>query len=66
MSVRSTLPTPKVVGPVTAGEVAVFADDTGLRIEAGAGGSWIPLVDGSEPPNFITDGAGALILVSYP
>lgn len=30
------------------------------------GGSWIPLVDGSEPPNFITDGAGHLILVAYP
>lgn len=28
--------------------------------------SWIPLVDGSEPPNFITDGAGVLILVAYP
>lgn len=27
--------------------------------------SWIPLVDGSEPPNFITDGAGNLILVAY-
>lgn len=29
-------------------------------------GSWIPLVDGSEPPVFITDGAGVLILVAYP
>jgi hypothetical protein len=29
-------------------------------------GAWIPLVDGSEPPNFITDGAGHLILVAYP
>lgn len=28
-------------------------------------GSWIPLVDGSEPPVFITDGAGVLILVAY-
>lgn len=27
--------------------------------------SWIPLVDGSEPPNFITDGAGVLILVAH-
>lgn len=27
--------------------------------------SWVPLVDGSEPPNFITDGAGKLIFVSY-
>ncbi len=32
----------------------------------GSTGSWIPLVDGSEPPNFITDGAGALIVVAYP
>lgn len=30
------------------------------------GGGWIPLVDGSEPPNFITDGAGVLILVPGP
>lgn len=29
-------------------------------------GSWIPLVDGAEPPGFITDGAGRLILVAYP
>ena len=27
--------------------------------------SWVPLVDGSEPPNFITDGAGNLIFVAY-
>ena len=32
----------------------------------GGSGSWIPLVDGSEPPAFITDGAGVLILVAYP
>lgn len=29
------------------------------------GGNWVPLVDGSEPPNFITDGAGNLIFVWY-
>lgn len=28
--------------------------------------SWIPVVDGSEPPVFITDGAGVLILVAGP
>jgi len=28
--------------------------------------SWIPLVDGAEPPSFITDGVGHLILVAYP
>lgn len=32
----------------------------------GAGGSWIPTVDGSEPPVFITDGSGVLILVAGP
>jgi hypothetical protein len=32
----------------------------------GSSSSWIPLVDGSEPPNFITDGAGVLTLVAYP
>jgi hypothetical protein len=35
-------------------------------ISGGSGGSWIPLVDGSDPPNFITDGAGNLILVAGP
>lgn len=29
----------------------------------GAGSAWIPLVDGAEPPTFITDGFGVLILV---
>lgn len=32
----------------------------------GSGGGWIPMVDGSEPPVFITDGAGVLILVAGP
>lgn len=31
----------------------------------GGSGNFIPLVDGSEPPNFITDGAGTLILVPW-
>lgn len=30
----------------------------------GSGGYFIPLVDGSEPPNFITDGSGNLVLVA--
>lgn len=34
-------------------------------IEIAAGGSWVPLTDGAEPPGFITDGAGNLIFVSY-
>lgn len=29
-------------------------------------GSWIPLVTGAEPPVFVTDGSGVLILVAYP
>jgi hypothetical protein len=33
---------------------------------AGGGGSWIPAVTGSEPPTFVTDGAGVLVLVAYP
>ncbi len=35
-------------------------------VVGGAIGGWIPLVDGSEPPVFITDGAGVLILVPGP
>ena len=31
-----------------------------------AGSQWIPLVDGSEPPNLVSDGAGHLVLVAYP
>lgn len=30
------------------------------------GGSWVPMVDGNEPPGFITDGMGQLILVAGP
>ena len=35
MSVRSTLPTPKVVGAVTTGHVATFVDATGARLQDG-------------------------------
>jgi hypothetical protein len=51
-----------------AGTNITFDDATpGERtISATGGGSWIPAVDGSEPPNFITDGAGVLILVAGP
>jgi len=36
------------------------------NVSGGGLGGWIPLVDGSEPPVFITDGAGVLILVPGP
>jgi len=39
---------------------------TGTVLSSSGGGSWIPLVDGSEPPVFITDGSGVLILVAGP
>lgn len=37
----------------------------GTELSATSLGNWIPLVDGSEPPNFVTDGSGNLILVAY-
>lgn len=48
------------VGFKSTGEIRKF--DIG---NIAASGSWLPLVDGSEPPNFITDGAGKLITVFY-
>lgn len=39
---------------------------TNTTLSASAGGGWIPLVDGSEPPNFITLGNGVLALVAGP
>lgn len=41
----------------------VRADGTALVETASA--SWVPSVDGAEPPGFITDGAGNLIFVAY-
>jgi len=35
-------------------------------ISGGSGGSWIPLVNGAEPPVLVSDGAGHLILVGGP
>lgn len=43
------------------GRITAAANGSG-----GGGSSWIPLVSGSEPPVFITDGAGHLILTAYP
>jgi hypothetical protein len=40
-------------------------NDVVTRLAGSGGGSYIPLVDGAEPPVFITDGAGTLILVPW-
>lgn len=50
----------------TNGSVTVTLNPASNTVDLSAAGAWIPLVDGSEPPNFITDGAGHLILVAYP
>lgn len=50
------------------GTVTITPDQATSSVDlsaSGGGSQWIPLVDGSEPPNFITNGAGVLILVSY-
>ena len=66
--------TPTAVTPGTYGDsthAAQFTVDSKGRITAASqnvvsgSGSWIPLVDGAEPPVFITNGAGVLILVAY-
>jgi hypothetical protein len=46
--------------------IAYFLASGDVITPIGGGGSWVPLVDGSEPPNFITDGSGNLILVGGP
>lgn len=49
--------------------VTVKMTEDGLEFTSTPSGptsTWIPLVDGAEPPGFITDGAGHLILVAYP
>lgn len=38
---------------------------TGTVLSTNGAGTWIPLVDGSEPPVFLTDGLGNLLLVAY-
>lgn len=43
------------------GRITAAANGSG-----GSGGSWIPLVTGAEPPVFMSDGTGQLILVGGP
>lgn len=67
------LPAPDARGLVVRQKQTVFENEVfGRRVLQGgtaaspaATGNWVPSVDGSEPPNFITDGAGNLIFVWY-
>lgn len=58
----------------TAGVFSSVTIGTGLSFSGGtlsatggggSGGAYVPLTDGSQPPNLINDGAGHLILVAY-
>lgn len=69
ISLNDTAVTPGTYGDAT--HIPSFTVDRKGRLTAASQtavtfSSWIPLVDGSEPPVFITDGAGHLILVAYP
>jgi hypothetical protein len=51
--------------PKAPNDATLFLDGTGAWSAPANPGSWVPTVDGSEPPVFITDGAGVLIFTSY-
>lgn len=60
--IRDTMGTALVAGT----GVTITPNDGADTITiASTGSGFIPLVDGAEPPAFITDGAGALILVAH-
>lgn len=71
IAIADTAVTPGTYGDAThVGQFTVdakgrvtFAQD--VAITGSGSGSWIPLVTGSEPPAFVTDGAGHLILVAF-
>lgn len=55
------------IPPTTPGTLAKFVSATQITSAGLLGGeSWIPLVLGTEPPVFVTDSAGHLILTAYP
>mgnify|MGYP003577595083 CR=1 FL=1 len=59
--------TPICISAATNIAYYLAAGDIVTPLAGGAGdGNWIPLVDGAEPPGFITDGGGVLILVAGP
>ena len=56
------------VATLTAGANITITNAPGsitIAATGGGGPSWIPVVTGAEPPVFVTDGAGTLILVGY-
>lgn len=47
------------------GDAGASLDDWVSDGSGGSGSCWVPLVTGAEPPEFVTDGAGNLIMVPF-